>query len=96
MTEDLPFTYASLLPTCCLHAAYMLPTCCLHAAYMLLTWLQYDEHDSKWVKPALLELLHEEIAAHPTYWYRIFPRLEVSTSTQNGHPRAYVPISVGN
>ena len=33
----------------------------------------YDEHDISVVRPALMSLLHEEMAAHPTGWQRIFP-----------------------
>lgn len=33
----------------------------------------YDAHDLAIVQPALLELLHEEVAAHPTSWRRVFP-----------------------
>ena len=34
---------------------------------------EFDEHDAALVKPSLLELVHEEVAAFPTAWYRIFP-----------------------
>ena len=33
----------------------------------------FDEHDASLIKPALKELLHEEVAASPTAWKRIFP-----------------------
>jgi hypothetical protein len=33
----------------------------------------YDEHDSGLLKPALKELLHEEVSATSTSWKRIFP-----------------------
>ena len=33
----------------------------------------YDEHDVALVMPVLMALLHEEAAAHPTNWKRIFP-----------------------
>jgi len=33
----------------------------------------YDEHDMRLVRPALLDGLHEEVAAYPTSWLRIFP-----------------------
>ena len=33
----------------------------------------FDEHDEAIVRKPLMELLHEEHAAYPTSWYRIFP-----------------------
>ena len=33
----------------------------------------YDEHDSELLKPALKELIHEEVSASDTAWRRIFP-----------------------
>jgi hypothetical protein len=33
----------------------------------------YDEHDVALVMPVLMALLHEEAAAHPTNWKRVFP-----------------------
>ena len=33
----------------------------------------YDEHDAALLRPALMGLLHEEAAAHPTSWRRVFP-----------------------
>ena len=33
----------------------------------------YDEHDVEMVSPMLMALLHEEAAAHPTSWRRVFP-----------------------
>ena len=33
----------------------------------------YDEHDVEMVSPVLMALLHEEAAAHPTSWRRVFP-----------------------
>lgn len=34
---------------------------------------EYDEHDIQVLKPMLKELIHEEVAAHPTAWKRIYP-----------------------
>ena len=35
----------------------------------------YDEHDLALVKPALKELLHEEVASYSSSWRRIWPPL---------------------
>ena len=33
----------------------------------------YDEHDLNLIKPAIKELLHEEVASYKSDWRRIFP-----------------------
>ena len=47
-----------------------------HAANLVNRFLNtegYDEHDGALIKDALLSTIHEEVAAFPTSWVRIFP-----------------------
>lgn len=39
----------------------------------------FDEHDEAILRPPLMQLIHEEAAAYPTSWYRIFPPALVGT-----------------
>lgn len=44
----------------------------------------YDEHDAGLVRPTLMALLNEEVAAQPTSWRLVFPSLRPAASSPHG------------